>query len=135
VTLYVAPQDPATPITTRIEDVGPACRSGALGDGGSKVVVGIWSGGTKLGAVAFAHLNVTVHTGDVVDRWGTQLGTVGSYTPNVCWSGVHLHTEMVSQHNYSCFNKGWHPGQPTEPTNFVGFVGGSYATGPRSACP
>jgi hypothetical protein len=42
---------------------------------------------------------------------------------------------MFSAQSYACYNQGWKPGQGMYPTNFVGFVGGAYASGPRQACP
>lgn len=136
VKLYVAPQDPGTPITTRVERIDSACSPGGA-SAGSVVVVGIFSGETKIGAVAFAHIEQDpgLRVGAEVGRWDTPIGTVGSYAESTCWTGVHLHVEMVSQSNYACFNKGWHPGQPMKPTNFIGFVGGNYANGPRQPCP
>lgn len=135
VVLYAAPQDGATPITARVEIVRPACASGVISQGGYRVTVGFFTGATKIGTATYAHVNPTVGQGATINRWGTQLGTVGSYTHNSCWMGSHVHFEMYSQQNYACFNRTWAPGQRMNPTNFVGFIGGSYAFGQRQPCP
>lgn len=137
--LYAAPQVSSTSVTARVQTVTPACASGVVSQGGYVVVVVFYSGSTKVGYAAFAHVNPSVATGQTISRWGTTLGTVGSYSRNSCWTGVHTHIELGNVHNYSCFNKGWAPGNPwgshMNATNFIGFIGGDRTSGPRQHCP
>jgi hypothetical protein len=137
VVLYVAPQNPSTPITTTVAAVSPACRSGRVSDGGYLVTVAISSGSTRLGTVTYAHVNPTVRVGQTIGRWGTQVGTVGSgYDRSAgCWGGPHVHFQAMNAQGFSCYNRGWNPGQRMNPTNFIGFVGGNYVNGARQACP
>lgn len=110
--LYAAPQVGGMSITAKVQTVTPACGDHVVAHGGYVVVVVFYHGTTKIGYAAYAHLNPAVHSGQIINRWGTMLGTVGSYTLNGCWRGVHTHIELGNTHNYSCFNKGWHPGLP-----------------------
>ncbi|MBM0277166.1 M23 family metallopeptidase [Micromonospora tarensis] len=135
VQLFAAPQNTALSISAKVEAVGPACASGNLADGGQKVVVGLYNGGTKIGNVTYAHVNATLGAGAWINRWNTQIGVVGSYNWSSCWQGVHLHVEMYNQANYSCYNRGWTGGRQVDPTNFLGFLGGSYASARRQPCP
>jgi len=142
VKLYAAPQVSTTSITAKVQTVTPACASHVVADGGYVVVVAFYHGATKIGYAAYAHLTPAVKTGQVINRWGTTLGTVGSYRKsqdNKCWTGIHTHVELGNVHNYACFNKGWHPGTPwgssMKATNFIGFIGGAPTAGPRRACP
>ncbi|GLZ38136.1 hypothetical protein [Actinokineospora sp. NBRC 105648] len=135
VVLYAAPQDGAVPVTAKVEVVRAACASGVISQGGYRVTVGLYTGGTKIGAVTYAHVNPTVSQGATINRWGTTIGTVGDYSWSSCWQGRHVHVEMYSQHNYACYNRTWAPGQAMQPTNFIGFVGGAYASGRQQACP
>ena len=135
VRLYAAPQDGRTPVSARVEQVAPACASGSTTQGGYVVKVGLYTGSQRIGHVNYAHIQPAAATGQTINRWGTVLGTVGSYRPNDCWKGVHLHLEMGSQVGFSCYNKGWKPYQRMNATNFVGFVGGNFASARRQACP
>jgi hypothetical protein len=136
--LYVAPQLSGTAITTKVDRVGPACS--APNSAGSVVVIGVYSGTIKIGTIAYAHVTPLVAQGATIDRWGTEIATVGGgYARSKCWSGTHLHFEMGNTRNYSCFNGGlsfgspW--GQAIYRTNFVGFLGGARTSGSRQACP
>lgn len=133
--LYSAPQTGGLPITAKVETVGPACADRIISDGGYRVTIAFYNGATRIGTVTYAHINPSVAQGSIISRWGTQLGSVGSYNYSSCWQGTHVHFEMSSQHNYACYNKGWNPGQHMDPTNFVGFIGGNFAAGPRQPCP
>jgi hypothetical protein len=137
VRLYAAPSNTSlnNQIRARVERVVPACASGRIADGGHAVVVGIYQNSTKIGTVKYVHVNPTVTAGQWINRWGTQIGTVGSYQSNSCWTGVHLHLEMTNWHHYACYNRGWSPGQQVNATNFIGFLGGDFARAPRRACP
>jgi hypothetical protein len=134
VVLYAAPQDGRTAISAQVERITPACASQVVQYGGYRVTVGLFSGSTHIGEVTYAHINPSVSQGAWISRWGTQLGTIGSYTSNSCWNGPHTHVELYSQTNYACYNRGWAPGQWMNATNFIGFVGGNVASGPRQAC-
>jgi hypothetical protein len=87
VRLYAAPQQDGMAITARVDTVGPACRSGAIADGGYSVTVSFWNGSTKIGSATYAHIDLTVGQGAWIDRWGTQLGTVGGgyRIADGCW--------------------------------------------------
>lgn len=135
VTLYAAPQTGGLPISAQVETVGPACADQNLSHGGYRVTIAFYNNSTRIGTATFAHIDPSVTQGSWINRWGTLLGTVGNYTPNSCWSGPHVHFEMSSQHNYACYNKGWVPGQSMQATNFIGFIGGDYASSPRQPCP
>jgi hypothetical protein len=139
VMLYAAPVNSGYTVSAHIDAVGPACASLLISDGGYRVTVGIYAGSTKIGTVTYAHINPTVSQGQWVSRWGTQIGTVGSgyNTRDKCWTAPHVHIEMASRHNYSCFSKIFlkYPGVRLSETNFQGYLGGDYASGPRRACP
>lgn len=142
VQLYAAPNETWRTITAKVEKVNLACaaRSGetyqqTFNRGGHSVVVGLYEGATRIGWVTYTHVNANVSAGQWINRWGTQVGTVGQYASNSCWTGVHLHIEMTNESNYSCFNRGWGSGSAISKTNFIGFLGGAYRTAPRQACP
>ncbi|SEP29515.1 M23 family metallopeptidase [Trujillonella endophytica] len=142
VTLYAAPQQGGRSIGAKVERVTLACsaRSGESYEqtrrrGGNTVVVGLYEGGTRIGWVTYAHVDPYVSQGQSINRWNTTIGTVGRYSANSCWTGPHLHVEMTNETNYSCYNRGWRPGQQMYRSNFIGFLGGAYASGTRQACP
>lgn len=144
--LYAAPKTTSlnSRIGAKVESVAPSCSTGVVSQGGYRVIVGIYlDKKRRIGQMAYTHINpVSGLSGKWVNRWGTKLGTVGSYsgTNTGCWTGVHLHIEMASTSGYACFNKGWKassiPSQSSamKRSNFIGFIGGAYA-GPRKACP
>jgi hypothetical protein len=138
VMLYAAPVNSGYTVSAHIDIVGPACKSLQISDGGYRVTVGIYAGSTKIGTVTYAHINPTVSQGQWVSRWGTKIGTVGSgyNTKDGCWTAPHVHIEMASRHNYSCFSNIFvkYPGAKLSETNFQGYLGGNYASGPRHAC-
>jgi len=142
--VYAAPQDSRLggQITARVERVGLACsvRSGesyesARRRGGHHVKVGIYHGSTRVGTVTYVHINAAVSNGQTISRWGGYVGTVGTYTSNSCWTGRHLHVELYNDSNYACYNKSWKQGQQMYRTNFIGYLGGSFASSPRQGCP
>ena len=135
VVLYAAPQVSSVAIRAVVETVRPACASGVISQGGHRVTVAFYTGSTKIGTATYAHINPSVAQGATISRWGTTLGTVGTYTTSSCWDGRHVHFEMYSQLNYACYNRGWTPGQRMSPTNFVGYTGGAFASGIRQPCP
>lgn len=130
--LYAAPQQEGVSITAKVEYVGAACQSA---NGGSQVRVAFYNGSTKVGRATYAHVVSSVSTGQTINRWGTKLGTVWSGSPSSCWTGPHVHFQLYSEANYACYNKGWRPGQVMHKSNFVGYTGGNFASGPRKACP
>jgi hypothetical protein len=130
--LYIAPQN-GDNITTKIDQIGEACGGGR--NGGKFVTVGIYAGSLRIGSATYGHINPSVSVGQWVSRWGTVLGTVGSYTVNsACWTGGHVHFQLYSNKNYACYNKDYTHDYPVHRTNFVGFTGGNVASGPRRAC-
>jgi len=136
VTLYAAPQVPSAAITAKIELINSPCLSGRAADGGLQVIVGFYSGSTRIGSATYAHINPSVSVGQVVSRWGARLGTVwNSGTKSGCWTGAHLHFQMYSTRNYACYNRSWAPYQAIRPTNFLGYTGGNFVHGPRQGCP
>ena len=137
VVLYAAPRDQNVPVTAVVDAVGPACRSGVVGDGGYRVTVGLFVRGTRVGSVTYAHVNPNVSQGQTISRWGSQIGTVGGgyNRGRGCWDGAHVHFQAYAQSGYSCFNRTWQGGQWMDPGNFLGFVTGRYASGARQGCP
>ncbi len=135
-TVYAAPQVASLPVRTVVDRIAPACASGLPADGGWAVTVAIYTGSTKIGSATYAHINPVsgLTPGTAISRWGTTVGTVGSYRNNACWMGAHLHFQLYSEHNYACYNRGWRPGNTMAPSNFLGFTGGNVAGGPRQAC-
>lgn len=134
VVVYVAPQNGGYNVTTRVDQIGAACRAG---NGASFVTVGIYVNGARIGSITYAHLNPSVSVGQWINRWGSVVGTVAGGLPynSACWTGPHVHTQMYNVHNYSCFNRGYGIGSAVHPTNFIGFAGGWRVGGPRQACP
>ena len=134
--LYAAPQDGQSRIDAKVEAIAPACKSHVIADGGYQVRVGLYHGSTKLGVATYAHLNPTVSVGQSLNRWGTQLGTVGSYKrdPYGCWDGTHVHVELYDQTWYSCFNKDYRLRSVVHVHDFIGFIGANVAGGKRQAC-
>jgi len=135
VQVYAAPQDGRSTVTAKVLSVAPACASHRISDGGYVVRVGFFNGAAEIGYVAYAHLNPSVSAGQSISRWGGVLGTVGSYTRSSCWTGSHSHVEAYNVHNYSCFNGTFHRGIAIAKSNFIGRLGGRYATHQRQACP
>lgn len=136
VRLYVAPQNTAVAITTKIDQVGAACGGGR--NGGNFVTVGIYSGSTRIGSATYAHLRLAagITQGTTINRWNSLLGYVGKgYPVDVnCWTGPHVHFQLFSNKNYACFNKGYSLGSALSRENFLGFTGGNVASAPRKAC-
>lgn len=144
VRLYAAPQNTAynNQIIARVQSVRTACapRSGestaaTLSRGGRAITVAIFHNTTKIGTVTFVHVDSGLSAGQTISRWGSQVGTIGRYTSNSCWTGVHLHAELYNESNYACYNKGWRPGQTMNAANFIGYLGGAFASAPRRPCP
>lgn len=137
VVLYAAPRDQSVPVTAVVDAVGPACSSGVVSHGGYRVTIGLFVRGSRIGSVTYAHVNPSVSQGQTVNRWGTQIGTVGGgyNTGAGCWTGAHVHFQSYAQTGYSCYNRTWQGGQWMDPSNFLGFVTGRYASGPRQGCP
>lgn len=141
--LYAAPQVASMPVTATVDRIAPACSSGNVADGGWAVTVAFSSNGTRIGSATFAHIQPAagLTAGQTINRWGTTLGTVGSYryylpsgSRNGCWQGAHLHFQLYSAHNYACYNRGWVDKQWMNASNFLGFTGGNVASGPRQPC-
>lgn len=111
------------------------CRSAARG--GYYVRVAVFSGPTRIGSVTYGHLAAPpVSVGQVVDRWGGVVGALAGGLPREgsCWSGPHLHQEAYAGKGYACGARrssntaiGEH--------DWLGFVTGTRARGPKSYCP
>jgi hypothetical protein len=155
VKVFAAPQNTALSINARIENVKYACAArpgessaSRLARGGKAVVVGFYHGSTKIGTAKYVHIKPvsSVYPGKGIKRWNRIIGYPGNYTVNSCWGGVHVHFEMTSWVHYACYNKGYYP-RPTSSSalthapsiihesNFLGFIGGNYASSPRKRCP
>jgi len=155
VKVFAAPENTALTITAKVANVTYACaaRSGEtsaqrLARGGRAVVVAFYNGSTKIGTAKYVHINPVsgITTGATIPRWNKTIGYPGSYKAGSCWGGVHVHFEMTSWLHYACYNKGYYP-RPTSSTdlkhapstikesNFIGYIGGNYASGPRKMCP
>lgn len=145
VRLYAAPNNTNynNQVTAHVLRVLPACAAAYSGEstssrvsrGGYAVVIEIRHSGTKIGTIKYVHIQPSVSAGQTISRWGSLVGRVGTYRSNPCWSGRHIHMELMNYANYACYNKGWKPGQQTYPRNFVGFIGGAYASSGQKACP
>lgn len=134
VKLFVAPENEADNIVTKVDRISEACSSGR--QGGKVLRIGVYHKGTKLGTIVYSHLNPTVSVGEV-PRWGTSLGTVFTTDQNhpLCWEGAHVHMEMASEKGYSCYNRGWKPNHEIDEENFLGFLTGHRASSGRAKCP
>ena len=137
--LYVTPYASGVALTTRVDQLGPACAPGT-GRAGRVVVVGIYHGSRKVGTVAYAHVKPAVTQGQLVDPRGTKIGTVADIgAPISCSDHPRLHVEMGNTNNYSCFARDLHTGRPwgdaVRRGEFIGWVGGRRATGSRQPCP
>lgn len=134
VRLFAAPQVSSMPVRAVVDRVAPTCSTGVVADGGHAVTVAFYTGSTRIGSATYGHINPSVTAGTEINRWDTTLGTVGSYRWNDCWQGPHLHFQLYSERNYACYNRTWRPGNWMNPSNFLGFTGGTVATGFRQAC-
>jgi hypothetical protein len=153
VKLFAAPKDNRLNdrITARVLDVRPTCapRAGErlvdqVARGGYAVFVGIFDGDMRVGTIAYGHVNPafsTTYRGGLV-RWGGDIGTVGRYARNSCWdvgvsTGHHVHLELSNESPslLACYR----PGVPQNATlaakEYVGYLGGAFATARKQACP
>jgi hypothetical protein len=137
VVVYAAPKNTAlnNSITAQVATVRTACANGVIAYGGYEVVVNFYYGSQLIGHATYAHVNPSVSQGQTISRWGSQIGVVGSYTSNGCWTGVHTHFELYNASHYACYRPGVTPAARLNATNYIGYLGGSYASGPHQACP
>jgi hypothetical protein len=148
VLVYAAPENSSRAVIAKIEKIGNACKAAAKetaaqarSRGGEVVHVAFFIDGTKIGKAIYAHVDpsdaarTALVSGQPINRWGFNLGAVGRYAKNGCWTGVHLHFELVSAHAWACYNVGWSPKQEVRKTNFFGFVGGNNARAVKTSCP
>jgi hypothetical protein len=136
VLVYIAPDNGAPNVTTRVDQIGAGCTNGA--NGASFVTVGIYQGdGQRIGSITYGHIRPTVGVGASVNRWGGKVGTVATGLPinQACWTGPHVHVQMFSVKNYACYNGTYRHEQEMWRSNFIGFTGGNMARGFRQACP
>lgn len=134
VRLYLAPQHSRDSVTAEVEKVTQSCNQNR--EGGQTVRVAVFVNGKQTGTVAYTHVNTTLKMGNKINRWGGKVGTIFTTTKphELCWTGAHLHLEVSSKVDYSCYNKGIVPLAKFNETNFIGFVSGSRASGQRKAC-
>lgn len=142
--LYAAPRDTRlnNAISAIVQSVAPICgrragesRASQLARGGYAVTVAIYSRSTKVGTVTYGHVQPKVRQGQRISRWGARIGTIGKYRGNGCWDGVHLHMELYNQTRYACYNGAYTRGHRMRRGNYIGYLGGAFASGPRQACP
>ena len=135
--VYAAPQNPAVAIRAVVDNIQPACSSRLVSDGGYAITVAFYAGSTRVGSATYGHINpmAGLTRGQAISRWGGIVGTVGTYNRGGCWTGPHLHFQMYSQHNYACYNRGWQDRQHMNPSNFLGYIGGNFASASRRPCP
>jgi hypothetical protein len=154
VKVFAAPKDSRldSRITATVKDVRPTCGAKYTGEtvasrvarGGWAVFVGIYDGGVQVGTIAYGHVNpafATTYRGGI-NRWGGDVGTVGKYTQNSCWdvgvdAGHHTHLELSNENpNYmSCYRPGVPQNATLSASEYIGYLGGSFATARSQACP
>lgn len=152
VMVFAAPKNSVynNEITAQVLSVRAACGSGVIGNGGYVVIVGIVHAGVRVGSVAYAHVNPDFDRNGVtnstdisfrgtVSRWGGYIGKVGSYVRNSCWdvgttNGHHVHVEFANVKNYACY-RDLAPGSVISQGEFMGYVGGAYASAKNKPCP
>lgn len=153
VRVYAAPKNGAlgSRVTARVLLVRSACASQVIANGGYQVQVGFFDGTVRVGSVTYTHVNPDFNgngrtdTADVnyrgsISRWGGYIGKVGQYTRNSCWdvsqaSGHHVHMEFANVKNYSCYRPGVPQNATLKASEYMGYLGGAYASGTRKACP
>jgi hypothetical protein len=133
--LYAAPKYSSLNVTAQVTRVDYACADRNPWHGGYQVQVTLWGNGAEIGHATYAHIWPTVSYGQTISRWGTRLGTVGSYVSNGCWTGAHVHFELYNDVHYACYAPNWHPANWLNLTNYIGYMGGAYAYGQHAACP
>lgn len=157
--VYAAPKDSSlnSAITAKVVKVGPACLSGVIGDGGYAVQVSLYDTGVRVGTVVYAHVNpdfnndgattsTDVNYRGSISRWGGYIGKIGAYrvgttaNPNTCWDvhssgGQHVHIELSNEKNYACYRPGVAQHASIAVHEYIGYLGGAFATGPKTACP
>lgn len=137
--LYAAPQDPNVNIRAYVTRIGnTSCGAGKF------VQVELRQGTSyPIGTLTYAHLNLAnLSVGQEIGRWGGYLGTVwtngtassGQVLP--CWGGTpHVHFEALNVANYACYTKEWANSGTMMASNFMGFLGGWFASGRGVRCP
>jgi hypothetical protein len=152
VRLYAAPKNSAlnSQITAKVLSVRATCASGRIADGGYVAFVGLYHSGTRVGSIAYAHVNPDFNGDGVtnstdigyrgsLNRWGGYIGRVGAYSPNTCWqvnstSGHHVHLEFANVQNYSCY-RNLAAGSVISQSEYMGYLGGAFATARNKPCP
>ena len=135
VLVYIAPDNGAPNVTTRVDQIGAACGYGR--NGASFVTVGIYqANGMRIGSITYGHIIPSVSKGAAVSRWGGKVGKVATGLPynTACWTGAHVHVQMFSNKNYACYNGTYRHAQAMYRSNFIGRTGGNVASGIRRAC-
>ena len=153
--VYAAPKDGTlgSAVTAQVVKVAPACGSGVIGDGGYAVQVGLFHSGVRVGVVVYAHVNPdfngdgVTNSADInfrggISRWGGYLGTVGAYrrVSGGCWDvrttgGQHVHMELSNERRYACYRPGMGDHAQLRTSNYLGYLGGNFASGRKAACP
>lgn len=137
--LYAAPQNGADAIRAFVIQTGNlSCGAGRY------VKIELRRGSTPIGVLTYAHLNLAsgIAPGAEVSRWGGYLGTVWTNGSAVagkslpCWYGTpHIHFEALNYANYACYTKEWAGGGTMNAGNFMGYIGGWFASGRGARCP
>lgn len=135
VLVYIAPDNGAPDVTTRVDQIGAACSGGA--NGAQFVTVGIYqSDGQRIGSAIYGHVYTSLTVGSPVNRWGGKVGTVATGLPynSACWTGPHVHFQLYSNVHYACYNNTYAHEQWVYRSNFLGRTGGNVASGYRQPC-
>ena len=107
----------------------------------------------RVGVVVYAHVNPdfngdgVTNSADInfrggISRWGGYLGTVGAYrrVSGGCWDvrttgGQHVHMELSNERRYACYRPGMGDHAQLRTSNYLGYLGGNFASGRKAACP
>ena len=134
VAVYAAPEFKSHKLTASVSRVDNACR--AADEGGQKVEITFQLDNVSIGRAIYSHLAPSVAVGDQVDVWGGKIGEVyGGGTKGTCWTGSHVHIELASKQEKSCWSKEWRQGSRVGLHDFIGFVGATGMGARTSNCP
>ena len=135
VAVYAAPKY-GQRLTASVSKIGDACPDPK--EGGKRVHVDFALDRKFIGTVVYSHLTPksNLKEGSSVKVWGGTIGTV--YDGDVegsCWSGTHVHVELYSKQEKSCWSKEWRQGGRVGLHDFIGFLGQTGMGSKKAACP
>lgn len=153
VRVYAAPKDGsiANRVSARVLLVRATCFSQEISLGGYQVQIGFYDGAVRVGSVTYAHVQPDFNGDGVtsaadvnyrggISRWGGYIGKVGAYVRNTCWDvsnplGHHVHMEFANVKNYACYRPGLPQNATLRASEYMAYLGGTYARSARQACP